>query len=192
MLQVFRLINNEWFRQPFSPLEKTLRLPYLIRDGVFLLFRRVILPWFVVGYTLSTFIQQLWIVILLSFTLIVICELLSLSAYYKRVVLPRHLRNMQKIIRLYKDSHTATSKLTHNIELMSQLSAWSIIHFGYVGIAAWGWELIFRGIYPLITHDSPIPYQDLLIGFPNQTLKADQELWLLAKRKSQSATRTVS
>ena len=171
-----KTLNSEWLRKPFSALEATLRLPYLIRYCLEIFLKRLFLFWFLV--TLLT--KSVW----LGLVLTLIIELFSLRRWYQQSILPRHKLNLKTIKNLYHDREKLTKKeLITTIERSVKLSAWGLIHIGYVGLAAYGWEYIFRWIYPMLVKTKEFDYHQLLRGFVNKTIESDQKLWEVAQIK---------
>lgn len=185
--KTMRLLNSEWFRHPFSPLEKTLRGPFLARSALVIFLIRIIPVWVALGLVIGLIAGKFLLALALGFSVTLARELFTLRQWYEESVLPRH-RKQLSIIRKTDDrkSQTTTPNLVNHVEMAARQSAWSIINIGYLGVAAWGWEIIFRAIYPLlVTHDK-IPYQNVLIGFNNKTTEADQRLWEIAQVKNRT------
>lgn len=181
-LRNFRAINPEWFRSPLSKIEETLRMPYLIKNGVVMIALRVFLPWLgltAVIYWLTGRIQ----LAALGPIVILIYELFSLKDWFETRIINKHLENVKKVKQNYHQSKKANkTELVGLIEKSVRLTSWGMIRIVYVGLAAWGWVIIFRTMLPLITK-SKHDYQDMLIGFNNKTYEADQALWEVANGK---------
>ncbi len=181
LINTLRTLNPEWLRQPFSRLEATLRLPSLVRDVLTLFIIRVFPLWLTAGYLIGHFTH--WTLgLLVGLFVTVAIELFILRRWYFRRALPDHLRNLGLVkVSFAKHANLPTPQLVKTIESSVRLTSRGLINIGYVGLAAWGWEIIFRWLYPLIARPTNIPYSDLLIGFPNKSIEADQALWKVAQ-----------
>lgn len=180
----FHLVNNEWFRKPFSRLEYTLRFPFFVKTALFLFLTRILPQWLAVTLLYYFISQKLFLAILLGFIFALSHELLTLRDWYLQYIFPRYQANLNLVKAMYKDlqkGNRSPRELANKIELMTQKSAWGTIFIGYVGVAAWGWEVIFRLLYPLLVKEKTIPYYYLLIGLNNKAVEADQKLWEIAQ-----------
>lgn len=192
LLNIFKSLNDEWFRNPMSRLEKSLRLPLLIKHGLLILFSRSFVFWAVFAAIVYLLIHNLTIAIFVGFFLAILWELLSLRAHFLHHILPRHSDNQNEVIKLSKQyKNQSDIELVHSIWRVADLSAWAITNIGYVGIAAWGWEIVFRLLYPLLVRQPKLPYYFLLVGFVNKTIEADQKLWEIARIKSDKNQKTA-
>ena len=189
VIRRLRTLNPEWLRNPFSRLEETLRLPYLIRYVLQVFTGRLILLW-ILSSILFWKIFGVLVALLLGFVLALIIELFALRKWYEKSILPKHLLNLEKVMKVYKRRNSFSNKeLAGKIEETVKLSSWGLIRIGYVGLASWGWEIVFRWLYPLLVGNRETPYHDLLIGFMNKSMEADQQLWLVAQENDSKKRR---
>jgi len=184
-------INSEWFRQKMSRLESTLRLPRMIWFGSLLFFERPMIPWLLSGLAIWLISKNFLMSIITGFLFALGYEIFTLNKRHTQVVLPRHLKNVDIIRELYNKSKSHLGNtLIRDIEISVDKASWDTVNIGYIGVSSWGWEIIFRILYPLLTK-SRIPYQHLLIGFPNKTTEADQKLWEVAHTKDLAKQRKI-
>lgn len=184
-MNIFKSPNDEWFRNPMSHMEKSLRLPLLIKHGLIMLFTRPFLFWAVFTIIVNLLIHNLIIAIAIGFFVTITWELVWLRAHFLHHILPRHNNNQKEIIKIFKEyKMQSIAEQVRSIQRVADLSAWAIINIGYIGIAAWGWEIVFRLLYPLLVRHPKFPYYFLLVGFVNKTLEADQKLWEIARIQS--------
>jgi len=182
---MFKTLNSEWLRQPFSQLEFTLRFPYLARNVVVVFFQCLFLFWFLITLVLYKFTSILFLSIFLGFFLVLIFELLVLRNWYQKSILPQHLANLKTINYFYvQKNNFSNQELIKAIKTSVELSAWGLIHIGYVGLAAYGWEYVFKWLYPSLVKTREFDYHQLLVGFDNKTTEADQKLWEVAQIKN--------
>ena len=178
-----RFINPEWFREPPSELELTLRIPYLLKHSFFLFLKRPGPKWLVVSIILWLVFKSVLFSVFTGFFIALASELFTLRKYFQTHAVPKHLKNFKRIKKSFKGIKNATSEeLVTNIEKSVWLSSWGLINIGYVGLSALGWEIIFKVLYPLLT-SSDIPYQNLLVGFGNMAADSDQALWETAQEE---------
>lgn len=178
-----RLFNPEWFREPASKLESTLRTPYILKSGLNFFIRRLGFYWFISGLVIWILFDTIFIAILLGLPISLIIELFTLKKYYETKALPKHLKNIELVKKLFEESKKVTnSQLVKSIEKSVKLSTWGMVNITYVGVSAWGWEIVFRILYPLLSN-SKIHYSNLLIGFKNKATDSDQLLWEVAQEK---------
>ena len=183
-LKNFKTLNSEWLRQPFSQLEFTLRFPYLARYVVEVFFKRLFLFWLLIALVLYKLTLILFLSLFLGFFMALIYELLVLRNRYQKSILPQHLANLKTINLLYvQKNNFSNQELIQMIQTSVKLSAWGLIHIGYVGIAAYGWEYVFKWLYPWLVKTREFNYHQLLVGFDNKTTEADQKLWEVAQIK---------
>lgn len=181
------VLNHEWHRNPFSNIEKTLRIPKLIKYALFIFFIRVVVIWLVFGIILFLLLKSLIFSTLIGFFTTLFFEMFVLKQHYFKSTLPRHTKNADKA--KYQFDEIKNKKLTNielvkYIEMFADYSAWGIINIGYLFIPSWGWEILIRLIYPLIVKTKDVPYQNLLIGFHNKTIEADEFLWQLSRESN--------
>lgn len=178
------LINDEWFRKPFSKLEYTLRFPFFVKNAVFLFLTRI-LPTGSIGILFTYLVSRnVFLSFLLGMILTLGYELITLKDWYKKCVFPRYESSINLIKTNYRDvqnNNPSPQELVKRIELVTERSAQETIRIGYVGVAAWGWEIVLKLLYPLLVKDKTIPYYYLLIGLENKSIEADQKLWEIAQ-----------
>ncbi len=178
-----RLLNPEWFRDPSSQLESTLRTPYILKFGISLFLRRLGFKWFASGLVIWIISNNIFISIILGFLTSLIFELFTLKKYYENKALPKHLKNFEQIKVLFEESKiSSNSELIKIIDNSVRVSTWGLVNITYVGVSAWGWEIFFKILYPFVT-SSKIHYSNLLIGFKNKATDSDQMLWDVAQKK---------
>ena len=120
--------------------------------------------------------------VVLGLLISVTLEFLILKKFYKKT-LKRHLRIINKAKKLTKSKEgLSIKKLIKSIEEIVIALTKGSLEIGYVGFASWGWELLFRAIYPLMVLTDKIPYHVLLIGFGNKTTEMDIALWKVANK----------
>jgi len=181
-LRNFRFLNPEWFRKPLSRIEETLRIPVLIKNGAVILVSRILLPWLL--FTLLVWWLTGGITLAaLGPVIILISELLVLKRWYEKRILKQHLKNIKLIKTIFKKKSLSIKELRNDIKQAVGLAGWGLVRIAYVGLASWGWEIIFRTLYPLLTN-TQIDYRDLLIGFKNKGIETDQALWEVAQEKN--------
>jgi len=183
-LRHFRFLNPEWFRNPQSQLELTLRISIVLKE-IFILAVTRVLPLITLFTILSyIIINNLLLSLIIGLILFFIFELISLEYWYKKVLLPAQQKNIVLIKNLSLiNKNKQTSELITNIETAARLSAKGIVNIGYIGMAAWGWEIIFKKFFTFLVKDRNINYSDLLISTPNILLESDQKLWEAANEK---------
>ena len=179
-----RLFNPEWFREPASKLESTLRTPYILKSGLNLFIRRLGFYWFISGLVIWILFDTILIAILFGLLISLTIELFTLKKYYETKALPKHLKNIELVKKLCEGSKMdSDSQLIKPIEKSVKLSTWGMVNITYVGVSAWGWEIVFRILFQFITN-SKIHYSNLLIGFKNKATDSDQFLWEVAQEKN--------
>jgi len=168
-----------------SALERALRLPLLISTVIKLFFVRTAPLWFSFSVIIWLLLHNIGAAIVIGFSFSLIWEMFALYRWYEKQVLPIHFKNISTIRESFKKMETfSISELISQIEESVKRSAWSIIHIVYLALPSWGWEIVFKALYPFLVSDKRIPYQYLLIGFSNKTVEADQELWKIAQEKN--------
>ena len=115
-------------------------------------------------------------------------EMFLIKGWLLKKVFPRHLKNLEEI---KKYSPQTVKQLVEDIEKSVDLSGWGLVHIVYAAPQSWGWEIIFKFVYPLMIKGSYLPYYDLLVGFTNQTIQADQLLWEAANQKDSKTKRVL-
>lgn len=184
-LRNFRLFNPEWFRNPSSRLEETLRTPIFIRNGAVLLANRILFPWLLFTIIVWSITGDIRLAAL-GPIFILIYELLVLKNWYEKKILKQHLKNIELVKTIAeKSKDKSINELRDDIGKSVRLACWGLIRIGYVGLAAWGWEIIFRAFYPFLIKTQQIDYRDLLVGFKNKNVEADQALWKVAQEKNE-------
>jgi len=182
-LRHFRSLNPEWFRKPQSKLEATLRIPLVSKEiGIMVLTR--VFPLIAIFSLTMRFLLTItfpMIPIALGFFLYLLFEFWVLEHWYKNNLLPKHKRNIDCVNKM--EISIDSKALISNIEKSVRMSAYGIVRIGYVGLASWGWEILFKIIYPLITKDNDNLYTDFLVGMPNKVLEFNQALWEVANEK---------
>src|SRR3989344_6180863 len=129
-----RLFNPEWFREPASQLESTLRTPYILKYGIGLFLRRLGFKWFVSGLIIWILFNNIFISITLCFLISLILELFTLKKYYENKALPKHLKNFENVKELFEESKTSSiSRLINIIDNSVRLSSWGLVNITYVG-----------------------------------------------------------
>jgi len=181
-LRNFRALNPEWYRNPLSKLEATLRVPIFIKNGAVVLVSRILFPWFLITLIVWWLTGGITLAALGPF-IILVYELLALKSWYERKILKRHLKNIELVKSLCGKKRLDIDELRSDIKQSVELGSWGTVRIVYVGLASWGWEIIFRALYPLLTN-TQIDYRDLLIGFKNKTVEADQAFWEVAHEKN--------
>jgi len=180
----FRFLNPEWFREPQSVLELTLRVPYFLRHGFSLFKYRILLRLLLLLFVSWYLTDLLLISIVLVFPIFLLSELFLLKKDYYKNFLPRHLSNIETIKDYHKVRYGLSDEdLASTIESSIDISSWGAVRIAYTGLASWGWEILFKSIYPVIVRSS-IPYQNLLIGFNNKVVETDQKLWEVSQEKN--------
>ncbi len=182
-LRNFRALNPEWFRNPLSQLEATLRVPIFIKNGAVILVTRILFPWLLFTLIVWRITGGLTLAAL-GPVIILVYELLVLKSWYEKKILKQHLKNIKLVKAIFKSKSSNIKELRSNIEKSVRLACWGLIRIGYVGLAAWGWEIIFRAFYPFLTKTQQVDYRDLLVGFKNKSIEADQALWEVAQEKN--------
>ena len=176
----------EWFRNPQSKLETTLRLPILIKYSLILLVTRILPRLFIFGIIIYFMSGNLWLSATTAFLVTFLIEMFTLRAWLLNVILPRHLKNLETVRRMLNDlDKDSSADLIKKIEDSVKFSSWAIINIGYVALPSYGWEIIFKFAHKLLVGRA-IPYQELLIGFYNKSIEADQALWKVAQERNVS------
>lgn len=177
-------INSEWLRKPMSQMEKTLRFPYLIKIAIGLFLAKTAPKWLVLSYIFWFFIKNPPLSAILGFLSSLIWEMFTLRDWYRNKAFPTHKNNMAHVRNVFGklDSFTI-SELVEQIDVVAQKSAWNMVHSGYLILPSWGWEIVFKILYPFLVSNKSIPYQNLLIGFNNKTVEADQKFWEVSQEK---------
>ena len=183
MLQLrhFRFLNPEWFRKPQSNLEATLRIPGVMKEAVVLILTRATPLVLFFSLVLNLMLGLPAVAITLGFVMYLLVELWTQEQWYKRKLLPRQKTNIELVNNLKTDG--TNSDLIKSIELAVSLFAKGLVRIGYVGLAAWVWEILFKNLFSLFTITKKHHYTDLLIGIENITLEANQALWVVANEK---------
>ena len=173
-----RFYKQEWLREPMSKMEKTLRLPWLIIFSLEIFITRFVFKAVLIAIFINLILENITIAIFIGVIGFFVYELFLLEKYFSEKVLPRHLENLSKAIeKLEKSKENLESK---DIEDITKKSAWGIINIGYISLASFGWELIFRVLYPVLTSTN-VKYTTLLSGFQNKSNEADQFLWNISQ-----------
>ena len=119
-----------------------------------------------------------------GFLLTALTEMFLIRQWLLRAVIPRHLENLDKIKKLCENFEQFSPQEKINmVEQVADASSWGIVRIGYAALPSWGWEIIFRAIYPLLVKSDEVPYVDLLIGFGNKSVEADQLFWQAANSR---------
>ena len=182
LIKTFRSFNTEWFREPFSALESSLRFPHLVKEGLLVFARRVGLYWLLSGWIIGQLTGNCLVGIILGLLISVAVEFLVLKFFYRKA-LKRHLRIIGEVEKIVKSKERLSAKeLAISIEEIVISLTKGSLEIGYVGFASWGWELLFRAIYPLAVKTGKVPYHLLLIGFENKTTEMDMALWRVANK----------
>ena len=157
--------NLEWFREPLSPLEKTLRLR-LIYKHILIIFVVRFLPRYFILLVLLYLIQAPFTP-LIAFIIFFASEMFLLESWYHQRVLPKHKKSITEIrdlaSKITKDNTPEVIKL---IKKAANASAWSIVNIGYLIVPSWGWEIILKTVYPVITKKGAPLFQDLFVFLP--------------------------
>ncbi|MBU0535321.1 hypothetical protein KKC62_03975 [Patescibacteria group bacterium] len=177
-LRHFRFLNPEWFRKPQSELELTLRTPLVIKEMFTLAFLRIIPVVLVFALLVKLLLGIPVLSFIVGLLLFLLYELYALEHWYRKKLLPKQKESIELVnnMRVQDDN----KELISNIEKATVLSAKGMVKIGYVGLASWGWEILFKETFPLIAKNNNYHYTDLLIGISNIVLEADQALWEVA------------
>ena len=109
-------ILQEWWRTPPSNLEKTLRWPRFVKELGKVLFTRIIVKLIIIAFVLgivfieSYTVNNVIILILLSFIIVLIYEFLFSLNWWKNKVLPNHLENIKAIREIRKNSDLKSAR----------------------------------------------------------------------------------
>lgn len=161
-------------------METTLRTPYVLKHAFRIFIVRFCLRFFVFVLGVYLLTGSLLFSLIVTISTYLVVELAILSNWYEKI-LPRHLSNHKHVEALYsKRNEYANSQLVKIIEESVKLSSWGLVYIGYVGLAAKGWEIIFKYLYHLIAR-TDVPYQNLLVGFKNKAIESDQAFWKVAQ-----------
>lgn len=184
LLEKIRLVNPEWFREPLSKLELTLRIPFIAKHSLILFSTRFGLFWLLASLAMWLIHKNVFLSVFAGFIVWLIIEMFTLRKFYMTTAVPQHLKNISHIKLASENLKEHNSKdLVNLIRESTSLSSRGLVNIGYVGLAAWGWEIIFKMLYPLLVH-TDLPYQNLLIGFKNKATDSDQEMWEVAQEKN--------
>lgn len=184
--EISRKLNQEWYRKPLSRLELTLRVPRLIKYLIIIFFFYLLLPWFLFTKAILLITQNIFLSLIIGLFSVILSGMIFLRSWYLKRILPRHLKNLRKIKELQRASETFNrAKLIKAIDDSVEKSAWGITHLVCLALPSFGWEVVFKFLYPLVVRNKNVPYQDLLIGFKNKVVEADQYLWELAHENDQ-------
>jgi hypothetical protein len=176
---------GEWYRSVHSKIELTLRTPFLLLSALTLFVTRSLPKWILAGFLVWYLTKSIFIAIIVGFVLALLWEMVSLYDYYIQVILPKHLKNLVEIEKMSEVSKNGTTTdLINNIEKATKLSTWGLVNIVYAGIASWGYEIVFKFLYPFLVNLPRTPYYNLLIGFPNKNIDADQLLWEIAQENN--------
>lgn len=187
-----RFINNEWFRRPVSPLERTLRLPRLAKEFLLVVLNRIflrILFIFIGLRILSDFVglkSSSALLVLLTVVFLFLWELWRVKDWRANKVMPQHLKKAAEIKKLAKRSRSySAAELVKAIERVIDLEAWGLVRSVYVGGPSWIWEFLIKGLHPILVPGLK-DYRDLLVGLPNKNTEADMALWKVSQIKDDS------
>lgn len=184
-------IMQEWWREPISNLEKTLRWPVFIKEFSKIIFFRIIIKLVFIGiifgfiFNVSDYlIIKLIVLTIVSFILVIIWEMMILLNWWKDEVLPMHLKNIESIKTFRKMANQKkANEIVKDIEKSMSLSMKGMAKAGYMAMPSFGFEMVIKLIYPLITKRKEGRYSNLFVGFGNKSIEADQELWKIANIK---------
>lgn len=181
----------EWYHRPVSPMEETLLLPEHINQTTNLISRRLGIKfpppqetWKVIdGYLyLSNQYPRLWLqspTLLLPFRFW--RELGQVKNRWTDEVLP----NYQKEMNQFKQvdwSDLNTKDLLDLIEKIVKREGEFLAEAVYVVIYALTTEVVLKLAYKYWVKDrNPLNYNELLIGYPDEGIKAEVELWKIAQ-----------
>jgi len=154
----------------------------LVKQTLFLFLSRIIFIWIFIYILVLLTGSSHGLAIVVSFLFTIIFELFALRGRYEKFVLPKHQKNLELVREEAKNLLKYSNKQIINfIEKTTQKSAWSIINIGYLALPSWGWEIVFKIFFPLLTKKTTILYQDLLIGFANKTTESNMALWEVSR-----------
>jgi len=168
---------SEWDLGNFSVLEQTLRMPYLLRSIIFLLLTRIV-PLFLFYFFIFAFVLKISLIfsLFLASVLFLVSELIFLDKGFLKGIQNKHNKSFDSIKKNYKANQLNNTNIISLIEKSSKDSAYSICRFGYLAIPSWGWEVVFKSLYSILT-SSKKDYRGLLIGFKNKSIEGDIKLW---------------
>lgn len=151
----------------FSNLEKTLRQPRIIKNVALLLARRFMPIWFVSFVVIDLIFNLEPLIWLLSVLSYFIVELFLLHSWYFSYVLPTHQRKLKNSIDLYDQciADPTNAYLQNFIETITEDSAWSIVHFGYMNYPTIVWPKIYRIIFNFVVRPCEVSAEDLLVDY---------------------------
>lgn len=181
-------IYADWFREPLSPLEKTWRLPFLFKEGRDFIKKRlglkVPLDYYQIrgGYV---FIRNDWLKLFFQPGTIFapikfLTNFFSEKENWEKQILPESKQLIKKWQKQKISSKTNVELWNCANQIMKEDTNLSI-RTVYVGIYSISIELLLSWFYKLFVRDQYSGYQKLLIGFPNQNHKINQDLQELAK-----------
>ena len=180
---------GEWYRESVSKLERTLRVPYLVKNAVILFLCRTLVVWVAWGLGLEFVFHNLLVAVFLGLILTLITEMFLVREWLLGKIIPRHIKNLELV---KKWQNEAKEKgLIEVIKKSVDLSAWGMINIVYAAPQSWGWEIVFRILYPFVVRPNGIYCSDLLVGFPNKTVEADQLMWEAANEADPESRRKL-
>lgn len=181
------MFNLEWFRNPPSRLEHSLRRPWLYRYAILLFLTRPLPIWAIIGTLFWATSHRVIVSTLAGLVVTLLYELFSLRKWYLDSVLPKHLRHVERIKSMYNNLEQSSLKsLVNMIEESVKRSTWGLVHIGYMAFPSWGWEYVLQALFPVLISSPGVSYRDLLVGFDNKTTEGDQFLWHIAREKGLS------
>ncbi len=176
---------SEWYREPISTLEKTLRVPYFIKHSTLLFLSRLLPIWATWSIGLTLLSKNFLVSILLGFVFTFIVEMIIVRKWLLTKIIPRHMQNLKEVKDKYSQmGNLSAERLSLEVEKCIDLSAWGIVNIAYAAPQSWGWEIIFKLIFPFLVKTASIKPTDLLIGFKNKTVESDQFLWKVANENN--------
>lgn len=189
--KIVNYANPEWFREPSSQLELTLRRPYLRKYILILFLRRILIKWFFLSVVLRLVSLNTIISILIGFLVTLLYEVFTLRNYYEFKAVPRQQKNFYLIKKqASKVKKTKTRELVQIIEESVKISTKSLTDIAYCALAVIGWLVIFKALYSIITK-SDIHYHKLLLGLKNKEIESNQKLWEVSQIKDKEKQKTT-
>ena len=185
-----RFLNSEWYRNPVSQLEWSVRVPRYVSGFISILFQKLILKsaiiftllWILISNLTLNLPARISLALFVALFTSLIWEFLSVKRWYGLYILPKHLEVVKKIkdFRVKSESKNIY-ELVRGTEALVDEYTKGIERLVYIGLYTWLIEIIIRKLYPLIS--SGKNYRNLFIGFLNKNTEADMKLWQAANKK---------
>lgn len=187
------LILSEWYRHQTSPLERTLRLPKLTRELILVLFERILtLPLLIslicrVSVSLVSYRLSFALFFVLAIALKLVWEMIYAKDWWQKTILPRHLRNIEKISQASNqllNQKSTPDRIIQALDKLVDLSVWGMARSIYIAFPSMLWEIIIKFLYPYISRTKNQAYSTLFIGFENKNIESDMKLWEVSQESS--------